>query len=59
RESASRPHAGIVTVRTRGLNQDGDECLSYVRSALIYKRGFSHDAGMFPEAARPLTIDEG
>ena len=25
RESASRPHAGIVTVRTRTLNQDGDE----------------------------------
>ena len=58
RESASRPQAGIVTVRTRGLNQDGDECLSYVRSALIYKRGCSHDAQMFPEAAEPLTLEE-
>ena len=58
RESASRPHADIVTVRTRGLNQHGDECLSYARSALIYRRGCSHDAQMFPEAARPLTLDE-
>lgn len=58
RESVSRPHTGIVTVRTRGLNQDGDECLSYVRSALVYKRGHSHDIGMFPEAARPLNADQ-
>ncbi len=59
RESASRPHVGIVKVRTRGLNQDGDECLSYVRSALVYKRGCAHSAGLFPEAVRPLTVDEG
>ena len=58
RESASRPYAGIVTVRTRGLNQQGDECLSYVRSALIYKRGCAHGEGMFPEAATPLTLGD-
>ena len=58
RPSASRPHAGIVTVRTRGLNQDGDECLSYRRNALVYKRGQAHDAGRFPEAAEPLTLDD-
>ena len=45
-------------MRTRGLNQDGEECLSYVRSALIYRRGCSHDQGMFPQAAEPLTPDD-
>lgn len=58
RPSASRPYAGIVSVRTRGLNQNGDECLSYRRSVLVYRRGQSHDQGQFPEAATPLTLDD-
>ena len=58
RPSASRPYAGIVTVRTRGLNQNGDECLRYRRSVLVYRRGHGHDQGLFPEAAEPLTLDE-
>ena len=58
RPSASRPYAGIVTVRTRGLNQDGDECLGYRRNVLVYRRGHAHDQGQFPEAAQPLTLDE-
>ena len=32
RESGSRPQAGIVTVKTRTLNQDGDEVLSFRRT---------------------------
>ena len=39
RESASRPHAGIVTVRTIGFNQDGTEVISFKRTAMIYRRG--------------------
>ena len=39
RESASRPHAGIVTVRTRTLNQDGKEVCSFKRTFYVYKRG--------------------
>lgn len=58
RPSSSRPYAGIVTVRTRGLNQDGDECLSYRRNVLVYRRGHNHDQGLFPEAAEPLTLDD-
>lgn len=38
RESASRPHAGIITARTRGLNQDGDEVVSWTRTVMAYKR---------------------
>jgi len=41
RESKSRPTQGIVTVSTRGVNQDGDEVMSFERTMLIYKRGHS------------------
>lgn len=58
RESKSRPHAGIVTVRTRALNQDGDICLTFKRSMLVYKRDAPHDKGLFPQAAEPLTLDD-
>src|SRR6266850_8335490 len=37
RESKSRPTQGIVTVRTRGINQDGVEVMSFERTMLIYK----------------------
>jgi itaconyl-CoA hydratase len=57
RESSTRPYAGIVTVRSRGLNQHGDVCLSYKRSVMIYKRDAPQDKGLFPQAAEPLTLD--
>lgn len=38
RESKSDPSRGIVTVKTRGFNQDGIEVLHFIRSALIPKR---------------------
>jgi itaconyl-CoA hydratase len=44
RESKSRPTQGIVTVSTRGLNQDGVEVISFERTMLIYKRGESPEA---------------
>src|SRR5882724_3445157 len=37
RESKSRPTQGIVTVSTRGVNQDGVEVMSFERTMLIYK----------------------
>jgi itaconyl-CoA hydratase len=41
RESKSRPTQGIVTVSTRGLNQDGASVMSFERTMLVYKRGHS------------------
>jgi itaconyl-CoA hydratase len=41
RESKSRPTQGIVTVVTRGVNQDGIEVMSFERTMLIYRRGHS------------------
>jgi acyl dehydratase len=54
RESASRPHAGIVTVKTRTLNQDGDEVCSFKRMFYVYKRGAEQLEGIFPEGKRSL-----
>jgi itaconyl-CoA hydratase len=39
RESKSRPHMGLVEVKTIGFKQDGTVVLSYRRSILVYKRG--------------------
>ena len=41
RESSSRPGAGIVTVKTIGLNQDGKVVGTFNRTMLIAKRGHS------------------
>jgi itaconyl-CoA hydratase len=38
RESKSRPTQGIVTVETRGVNQDGVEVMSFERTMLVYRR---------------------
>ncbi|MGI9324687.1 MAG: MaoC family dehydratase [Pseudomonadales bacterium] len=43
RESKSRPTQGIVTIRTKGLKQDGAEVISFVRAMLIPKRGHAVD----------------
>jgi itaconyl-CoA hydratase len=43
RESQSRPTQGIVTIRTRGIKQDGVQVISFERSMLIPKRGHAVD----------------
>ncbi|WP_336769006.1 (R)-specific enoyl-CoA hydratase RipB/Ich [Pantoea endophytica] len=43
RLSESRPGQGIVTVRTRGINQDDREVMSFERTMLVYCRGHAPD----------------
>ena len=43
RESKTRPAQGIVTVRTTGKKADGTVFMTFVRSALIAKRGHAVD----------------
>lgn len=57
RESKSRPNAGIVKVRSRGLNQNGDVCVSFERSVLVHKKDSTTDKGLFPQAAEALQLD--
>ena len=39
RESKSRPKAGLVRVKTMGLNQDGNTVIEFTRTFMIWKRG--------------------
>jgi itaconyl-CoA hydratase len=48
RESQSRPEQGIVTVRTRGLNQRGETVIELRRSILVWKRAHAPSRDIFP-----------
>ena len=57
RESSSRPGMGIITMITRGLNQDGEIVVSWTRSVMIPKRETGIGQNYFPQAnAGPLTF---
>jgi itaconyl-CoA hydratase len=49
RESNSRPGQGIVTVKTRGLNQRGEAVIELRRSILVWKRDQAPSIDIFPE----------
>jgi acyl dehydratase len=51
RPSASRPEMGIVTMLTRGLNQDGLTVVRWTRSVMVPSRDSGIGRGYFPEAA--------
>jgi itaconyl-CoA hydratase len=39
RESKSRPHMGLVEIKTTGFNQDSTVVMEFKRTILVYKRG--------------------
>jgi acyl dehydratase len=39
RESRSRPNAGVVKVKTTGVNQHGTPVIEFTRTFMIWKRG--------------------
>ncbi|MCP1496754.1 acyl dehydratase [Pseudomonas migulae] len=43
RESRSRPGQGIVTIRVVGRKQDGTPVITYLRTFLVPKQGYSQD----------------
>ena len=51
RESASKPERGIVTIQTRGYNQDGTLVIRYVRSVMVWKRAAAPSINLFPTPA--------
>ena len=51
RESSSRPTAGIISVKTRGLNQDAKIVCTFDRTFLVSKRG--HTPDRFPLTDQP------
>ena len=53
RDSQSRPHGGIVTIRTRGLNQNGVQVVSWKRTFFVYRQGAEGAKSPFPEPEHP------
>jgi itaconyl-CoA hydratase len=50
RESNSYPEAGIVQVRSRGINQDGKVVITFKRSVMVYKKDAHPGQNLFPTA---------
>ncbi len=48
RESKSRPKAGIVRVRTTGVNQHGTPVIEFTRTFMVWKRGHVPQSGGRP-----------
>ena len=44
RESKSRPHMGLVEIKSTGFKQDGTVVLEFRRTILVYKRGHAPQA---------------
>jgi itaconyl-CoA hydratase len=51
RESAGRPGQGIVTVETRGYNQNGVLVIRCRRSVMVWKRSHAPSVELFPKVA--------
>lgn len=51
RPSRSNPSVGIVSLRTRGINQRGETVLEFRRSFMAYRRGAAEVADGFPAPA--------
>ena len=59
RDSSSRPNMGLITMFTRGLNQDGDQIVSWVRTVMLPKRETGIGQNYFPEAKNgPISAPE-
>ena len=55
-DESSRPELGIIRMKTRGLNQDGDEVVSWFRSVMVPKGASGIGQDYFPKATNgPLT----
>lgn len=55
RSSRSRPDAGIVRMRTRGINQRSEVVCRFERTFLVHRRGAPGAAPRFPVTEAPWT----
>jgi itaconyl-CoA hydratase len=56
RRSQSNPGVGIVTVRTRGVNQRSDVDIEFVRSFMVYSRTAVEAQPVFPATDAEWTL---
>lgn len=48
RESKTKPYAGVLEVKTRGINQRGKVVVTFRRTIMIYKQGNAPQKDLFP-----------
>ena len=56
RESRSNPSVGIVTMRTRGINDRREVVIEFTRRFMIYKRTAPEVQDVFPGTDEPWTV---
>lgn len=56
RDSASRPDVGIVSMRTRGVNQGGEVVIEYRRTFMAYRRVPLAERDPFPVTSDPWRV---
>jgi itaconyl-CoA hydratase len=56
RESRSRPSCGIISIRTRGLNQRVEVVIEFARSFMVFKSDAPEVADVFPVTDAPWTV---
>ena len=55
RESKTKPQSGIIKVRTRGIQQEGQVVIDYARSVMVWKKAFAPKSDLFPEIRETKT----
>jgi itaconyl-CoA hydratase len=56
RESQSNPSVGIVSMRSRGINQHGQVVIEFKRTFMVYRRGAPEVADGFPVSDEEWTV---
>jgi itaconyl-CoA hydratase len=56
RPSSSQPTVGIVSVRSRGINQRGEVVIEFRRTFMVYCRSAPEAAMLFPEPTTDWTV---
>jgi acyl dehydratase len=56
RASRSKPDLGIVSIRSRGINQRGEVVIEYLRTFMIPRRGAPVAASVFPVVDTAWTV---
>ena len=56
RESKSRPSCGIVSIRTRGINQRREVVIEFVRAFMVFRRDAPEVVDAFPTTDEDWTV---
>jgi acyl dehydratase len=56
RESKSRPTVGIISLRSRGINQRREVVVEFGRTFMLYRRDAPEAAALFPGTDEPWTV---